>query len=438
MACMSVDVEHSSQPASSARPPLPDNWKTTIAIIWIGQAFSILLAYSAMYAGIWYVTETTDSALMLAAASLCSMIPQGVLSPIGGMAADRFNRKFVMIASDTFVGTSTLVMAFIVLFGHVSVGIVLVMGALRAIGEAFHVPAMESTTPLLVPEEHLVRVNTLNQSLWSLASIVGPVFGIFLYTTLGFQTVLFLSAFGSFAACVALLIAKIPAFHDESEEARHPVRALKAGVDAVRSDRGILVMAAIIVMVVVAYVGQGTLFPLMTYDVFSGDGYMASLVEAAYGASSLIGAAILFAWGGGRRLVKLMAVAGVGTGVIAVATGLLRPGMFMWFVVLTAFSGIVEALFMGPQLAIVQKRIPPEKMGRVLGLFTTVTTLSAPIGLGISGVVAEATSVSVWFLISGVIIVVCGVLLRVLPSMKRMDAEIAATFDAPQSGEETA
>ena len=92
-------------------PPLPKNWLRTVVIIWLGQAASILTAYSSIYAGVWFVTETTDSALMLALASLCSMLPQGLLAPLGGVVADRFNRKYVLIAADAFVGTMALIMA---------------------------------------------------------------------------------------------------------------------------------------------------------------------------------------------------------------------------------------------------------------------------------------------------------------------------------------
>ena len=87
-----------------------------------------------------------------------------------------------------------LIMGMIIAMGHVSVPLVLIMGALRSVGQAFHMPAMESTMPLLVPKKHVVRVNTMNQSLWSMALVVGPVLGIFLYTVVGFQMVLFLNA----------------------------------------------------------------------------------------------------------------------------------------------------------------------------------------------------------------------------------------------------
>lgn len=102
-------------------------------------------------------------------------------------------------------------------------------------------------------------------------------------------------------------------------------------------------------MVVISmYAGINLLFPLMTYDQFNGDGYMASTVEAAYGVTSLVGMGILFVWGGGRRLLRLVALSGFGAGVILVLTGLLTPDMFVFFVILTGISGVVEAFSTAP------------------------------------------------------------------------------------------
>ena len=410
---------------------LPKNWKRTIITIWIGQAFSILTAYSAMYAGVWYVTEAADSPLMLAVASLCALLPQGILSPIGGVVADKYNRKYVMIISDLFVGLGALILGVIVAMGHVSIGLVLAMSILRSVGQAFHIPAMESTTPLLVPKRHLVRINTLNQSLWSMSLIVGPVFGIFLYTTIGFQMVLFLNTFGCLCAVTALLFATIPVVRDESEDAQHPLKSLKAGFATLAQDRGLMIMGLVIVGVMAMYTGIDSLFPLMTYDQFNGDGYMASMVEAAYGVMSLIGSVILFIWGGGRHLLRLVALSGFLSGLTILCSGLLNPNMFSMFVILTAVSGVVEAFFQGPLLAVVQKRIPPEKLGRVMGLFTTVSALSSPIGLSIAGICAEFTGVAHWYVIAGAVISFLALLLLILPPLRKLDAEVAATFDRP-------
>lgn len=408
----------------------PARWKRTVATIWTGQAFSILTAYASSFAGIWYVTETTDSAFMLAMASLCAMLPQGVLSPFGGVAADRFSRKHIMMAADAFVGFMALLMGVLVAMGHLSVALVLTMSALRSVGQAFHIPAMESAMPLLVPKRHLVRINTLNQSLLSMSWIVGPVIGIFFYELIGLQAVLLINAAGCALAVLTVSRASIPRVHDESEEASHPLKSLKAGMGILAADRGLLTALVIMVGVMAMYAGINSLFPLMTYDHFNGTGYQASLLEAVYGVTTIVGAGILFVWGGGRHLLRVVAVAGVAAGVLLLAQGLLARDMFFWFVVLTAASGLAESFFSGPLLAVVQRRVPAEKLGRVIGLFTTMSALASPLGLALAGVCAEFTGVANWFIIAGVVVSILGVLLGALPITRGLDAEVAASFES--------
>ena len=87
-------------PLSAAGLPLPKNWLAIIAFIWAGQAASMITSYAAGYAVVWYVTESTGSALMLAAMNIAVMLPVGLISPFGGIVADKHNRKLIMIAAD--------------------------------------------------------------------------------------------------------------------------------------------------------------------------------------------------------------------------------------------------------------------------------------------------------------------------------------------------
>ncbi|MEG0071518.1 MAG: MFS transporter, partial [Raoultibacter sp.] len=149
-------MTEASTQLSAAGRALPRNWKTIITFIWTGQAASILTSYAAGYAAIWYLTETTGSALILAAASIMAFLPQGLLSPFGGVIADKFNRKYVMIIADMGVGLVSLTLGIIILMGQASVALIMVMIAARSVGQAFHTPAMTAAMPLLVPEKHLV------------------------------------------------------------------------------------------------------------------------------------------------------------------------------------------------------------------------------------------------------------------------------------------
>ena len=98
----------STAPLSAAGRELPKRWLAIIATIWGGQAASMITSYAAGYAVVWYITETTGSAIMLAAAAICAYLPQGLLSPFGGVIADKHNRKTVMIVADLSVGIVSL------------------------------------------------------------------------------------------------------------------------------------------------------------------------------------------------------------------------------------------------------------------------------------------------------------------------------------------
>ena len=81
-------MPETTAPLSAAGQPLPKRWFAIICTIWAGQAVSMVTSYAAGYAAVWYVTETTGSALALAVASICAYLPQGLLSPFGGVLAE--------------------------------------------------------------------------------------------------------------------------------------------------------------------------------------------------------------------------------------------------------------------------------------------------------------------------------------------------------------
>ena len=162
--------------------PLPAHWKRAIAIIWSGQAVSILATCAATFAVLWYVTTTTDSAFVLSLAGVAALLPTALLSPFGGVMADRFNRKHVMIWSDGLAGLFSLALAALVALGICDVWILLLLLVVRSTAQAFHSISLVALMPELVPERDMVRINTLDQTLSSISAIAGPVLGIALYT----------------------------------------------------------------------------------------------------------------------------------------------------------------------------------------------------------------------------------------------------------------
>ncbi len=406
---------------SAAGQPLPKNWLAAITFIWAGQAASMVTSYAAGYAMVWYVTEATGSALMLAAMTICAMLPIGLVSPLGGVLADRVNRKAIMIVADMSIGVVSLVCGFIILAGDVSFALIAVIAVLRAVGQAFHGPAMMAAMPLLVPERHLLRVNTLDQALASIAGIGAPAFGIFLYTTLGFSAVMFLDFAGACIAVAGLAFAKIPTVRDEKAAHENVLANLRDGVRVVGANRGLALLMGGVAFGMFVFGPLSAVFPLMTFEHFGGDGYAASLTEASFGVGMLVGSGVLMAMQKANRLAHLIALAAIVVGASTAACGLLPPTMFWAFVALVAVMAMACAWFNGPMMTLIQRHVPEEKLGRAIGLFTAVTGVAAPVGVAAGGALAEAIGVAPFFLVDGLACLALGCLVLVPRSIRALD-----------------
>lgn len=406
---------------SAAGTLVPERWKSIVTVVWTGQLFSFLFGGAASYALVWYLTETTGSAIILAFSTMMYFIPLALLGPFAGTIIDRYNRKSIMIVTDVCVAAVTIVMALLIIVGFISVPLVLAIIFLRSVGTAFHMPAMQAAMPLLVPDRHLVRIASLDQGIMGLSNIGGPALGIFMYVTFGLQVSLFGGAFGALLAAAILLFVRFPEVHLDKSQRTGVVNEFKDGFRAIRNCRGMTPLFVVIMFGCMAFMPIASLFPLMTYNHFGGNGYDASVVEAVFGIGYLLGSLILGIWGGGRRLVIVIAVSTITQAITFGACGLLSQEAFFAFVILSGLSGIFGAFFNGPLNAIIQRRISPEKLGRVMALLSSVMSFSAPVGLAIAGPIAEEIGVAAWFVISGIALAVVGVVAYIMPSIRSLD-----------------
>ena len=416
---------------------LPKHWLAIIAVIWSGQAASMFTSYAASFAAIWYVTENTGSALALSFLSICAYLPQGLLSPFGGILADRLNRKYLIILADSICGLASFALGLIILFGQVSFAAIVVMVIIRSAAQAFHYPALMALMPMLVPEKHLLRINTLDQLLLSVSGMAAPVLGIFFYTVLGFHSVMFLDFAGALIACTGMLLAKVPSterasissntqssndtFNDSTSVKNHALVDLKEGWVALKRVRGLFVLIILITLGMVCFSPMSSLYPLMTFDYFQGDGYMASIAEATFAAGLLIGSSILMVWGGGKKLTRLIAIACISFGLLCSVSGLISPNMFWIFAILCAGMGLVSAWFNGPMMTLIQRNTTEETMGRVIGLVNTGIALAGPVGIAAGGIFAEFMGVAPFFVVDGILCAFIGILIAAFKSVRKLD-----------------
>ncbi|MGW8226018.1 MAG: MFS transporter, partial [Anaerolineales bacterium] len=165
-------------------------WKLPFFTIWIGQAFSLLGSALVGFALIWWMTETTGSATVLATAAMFEFLPRVFVGPLAGTLVDRWNRRWVMLIADTTTALATAVLIYLVWAGNLQIWQIYLLMLVRSTAGAFHMPAMLSSTSLMVPEEQLTRVQGLNQLLQGLINIAAPVLGALLIAVLPLHAVL--------------------------------------------------------------------------------------------------------------------------------------------------------------------------------------------------------------------------------------------------------
>lgn len=400
---------------------LPRRWLADVVAVWTGFAFTSFATMAANYAAVWYVTETTGSPLALAIVYVCAFLPVGLLAPLGGVMADRFNRKRVIILCDLLIAAMALVVGAVIAIGHVSFPLVLVMATACGVAQAFRTPSFNAAMPLLVPEKHLLRVNALDNLLSSISMICAPALGIFLYTTIGFQAVMFLDAAGALLSVLAMLTAAVPTIVARDVANQSAFANVKSGWRELSATKGLPVVVLCVVLGMMAYGPLDSILPLMVSSHFNGNGYMASLVTAVFGIGMLAGSAALMVRGGSTWLARIIAVAAIVVGAATTVAGLLPTSMFVAFVVAIGVMAVACAGFNGPLMTLMQKNVSEEKLGRVMGLLSAFMGLGIPLGTALGGAVAQGIGVTSFFVVDGMVILGLGALLVFLPSVRALD-----------------
>lgn len=408
------------EPASVAGRPLSPHWLRAIVVIWMGQALSIVTSGASGWAIVWHVTQTEQSALMLSLVMVCATLPQGLLSPLGGMVADRFNRKLVMMVADLGAGLVSLTLAAVILYGSPSFALICVCASIRSALTAFHGPAMMAAMPMLVPERQLLRVNTLDQLMASLAGICSPAIGIALYGAFGLPSTLALEFLGALAAVAGLLPVRMATVRERSSTS--VLGQLREGWQALAAHKGLVMLLGWLTVGVMAYSAISAVYPLMGTQHFGADGTMVSIAEAVSGSCMLAGAVIIMIWGGGRQLARLLCVSAVLMSLPIIAASLLPPDAFWTYAALMGVASVFMAWFNGPVMTLIQKRVPEDKAGRAIGFFYTSIGVSSPVGVAVGGAIAERIGVAPFFVAAGMLTLALGVVGYGLRDIRALDA----------------
>jgi DHA3 family macrolide efflux protein-like MFS transporter len=403
-------------------------WQPPFFTIWTGQAFSLLGSQLVQFALVWWLTQTTGSATVLAIASMVAVLPQVFLSPIAGALIDRWNRRMVMIIADGVIALAVVVLAVLYALDAVQVWHIYLLMLVRAAGGAFHWPAMKASTTLMVPEKHLSRIAGLNQTLFGVANIASPPLGALLLSTLPMQGILAIDVGTATLAIVPLFLIHIPQpKRKEMQEATKPsvLADMREGVRFVRDWPGLMMVVTIATLINLLLNPAFSLLPILVTEHFGGSALELAWLESIWGIGVVLGGITLSVWGGFRRRIVTAMLSVALMGINTTVIGLTPATAFTLAVGAMFLDGFMNPIANGSLQAALQAIVPPHIQGRVFTLVASGAAAMSPLGLAIAGPVADALGVQIWFLIGGIATIIMGAGSFFVPAIMQVEDQTA-------------
>lgn len=407
------------------------SWKRSLAIVWIGEFFSVLTSSILQMGLIWHVTLTTGSASALSFVSLAAFLPMALLGAFAGTIVDRTSIKRLMIGADLFIAAVSLTLVFGSLRGDLSVTAVAAVLFVRALGSTLHTPAFSALTPLMAPPEALGKLAGMLQFMQSGSYIIGNAIAAVIYPAFGLTFMIALDVAGAVLASIAVAVSGIKtpvperhALEENAEASRRAVRAFLSetadGFRELKRHRGLFAMLWIGFAFSVLFSPISALFPLMVFDHFGGTTTQSAIAEIAFSVGMIAASGWIGVTGGLRNHALSCALAIALFGAATLASGLMPPSALVVFLGLTFAMGLSSPLYSAPQMALMQERIDPECMGRVFGLYGAVCSWAMPVGLVASTLFADAIGVSACFVLIGAAMVILAGITWTIPSIRKI------------------
>ncbi len=396
----------------------------------LGQVSSLTGNYTLKFALSMYVLEQTGSASIFAGMLSAALLPTVLLSPFGGILADRANRKHIMVALDALSGLSVLAAGLLLPLGRELwvIGALLVLLSVLA---AFESPTVQACVPQMVSPQNLVQGNAVVSQVSAVTSLATPFLGSLFYTAFGIGPV-----FAAAVVCFWLTALLECMIHLEHQK---PPRT--AGIGAiVREDLAVsahflrreqpdilklLLLAALAGMFVSGTAVVG--FPYLVRTVLGLSATYYGAAESAMGAAAILGSLCAGLLGKKLRVRDMAAIfLSFGLSLFPIGLSFLLPvGRMARYGVLLFFFCVCQlgvCIFSTYAITLIQQRTPEQLMGKVMSCVFTLSMCAQPVGQMVYGALFDCFSDSVYWVLIPTGVLICLIAVASRGFLKRMEA----------------
>jgi MFS family permease len=408
----STDPENRSRARAMVRSLRHRNFQ----LFFSGQMISLIGTWMQNVAQAWLVYRLTGSSLLLGLVGFAGQIPVFLLAPIGGLAADRWNRHRIVIGTQIVSMILACILAIITLLHIVAVWEIVVLAALLGAVNAFDIPARQSFLIDMVGREDLMNAIALNSSMFNGARVIGPAIAGLLVAWIGEGWCFFANAVSYIAVIIGLLLMKLGPMRAVSKQAT-PIEHIAEGFRFVRRTAPIMAIMLLIGLVSLVAVPYSVLMPIFADRVLHGGARALGILMGASGAGALLGALTLAMRRGVHGLGRWIAFSAIAFGASLVLFSFSR--WFLLSAILLVPVGYSVMLQMSSSNTMIQAMVPDELRGRAMAVYTMMFMGMAPMGALFAGVLADSIGAPWTVAIGGIGAMVGGFLFwRRLPKLR--------------------
>jgi MFS family permease len=371
----------------------------------LGQAVSFTGTWMQKMAQAWLVLELTNSGAWLGITLAATQVPTLLLTPWGGLLADRFSKRTILIATAAAAMVPSLLLGVFTLTHHINVAGVLALALAGGVVDALNKPARQSFPSEMVPVGQLTNAVMLNNVIQDTGKVIGPAIGGVLIAGVGLPATFFWNGISFVAVIVGLLLMR-PGELCAPEPVGRGAGQLRAGLAYVRATPSLFGPLMLLASVgLVAYNFQ-LLLPLLGREAFHGDARTVGYLLGALGAGSVVGGLAL----AGVMQATIGRIIGAATllAILFVATGL-SPDFALALALVFAL-GASSVLFKSIASTWLQLTAAPAMRGRVLALLVVAIGGTTPVGAPVMGWLAEQFGTRTTFVLAGMLTAVAAAL----------------------------
>jgi MFS family permease len=390
-----------------------------------GQLISLIGTWMQNVAQSWLVYRLTGSSLLLGTVSFAGQIPVFPMAPLAGMVADRWNRRTIVIITQTASMVLAFILAALTLSKRITVWEIVLLAALLGVVNAFDIPARQSFLVEMVGREDLMNAIALNSSIFNSARIIGPGIAGILVASIGEGWCFFANAVSYIAVIAGLFLMKIPP--------RQAERAIKSALSHIAEGfrfvrRTAPIRSLLLILGLVSLVGMPytVLMPVFAKSVLHGDATTLGVLGSAAGIGALVGALVLASRTRVHGLGKWVWMACASFGGFLILFSFSRQyALSALLLVPVGFSLMTQ---MGATNTLVQSMVPDRLRGRTMAVYSMMFMGMSPLGAILAGAAADRISAPTTVALGGGIAIVAAILFaRHLP---KIHAETTQLIDS--------